>query len=40
MTRSTLSTYRLFSATGRQGVNYGRSVWHHPLLVFDPAATS
>jgi ureidoglycolate lyase len=30
-----LSTYHLFSASGRQGVNYGRSVWHHPLLVFD-----
>ncbi len=22
-----------FRATGRQGVNYGRNVWHHPLLV-------
>lgn len=30
------STYRLFAATGRQGVNYARKVWHHPLLVFDP----
>ena len=24
-----------FSATGRQGVNYARSTWHHPLLVVD-----
>ena len=22
-----------FLATGRQGVQYGRNVWHHPLLV-------
>ena len=29
-------TYRAFLATGRQGVNYGRNVWHHPLLVCDP----
>lgn len=29
------STYHLFSATGRQGVNYARNIWHHPLLVFD-----
>ena len=26
-------SYRAFRATGRQGVNYGRNVWHHPLLV-------
>jgi ureidoglycolate lyase len=25
-----------FRATGRQGVNYGRNVWHHPLLVLEP----
>ena len=25
--------YRAFAATGRQGVNYRRNVWHHPLLV-------
>jgi len=25
--------YRAFAATGRQGVNYGRNVWHHPLLI-------
>lgn len=30
-----LKTYRAFSATGRQGVNYARNVWHHPLLVCD-----
>jgi ureidoglycolate lyase len=28
-------TYRAFSATGRQGINYHRNVWHFPLLVFD-----
>ncbi len=27
------SSYRLFQATGRQGVNYARNAWHHPLLV-------
>jgi ureidoglycolate lyase len=26
-------SYRAFTATGRQGVNYARNVWHHPLLV-------
>ncbi|MBX9826593.1 MAG: ureidoglycolate lyase [Xanthobacteraceae bacterium] len=26
-------TYRAFRATGRQGVNYARNIWHHPLLV-------
>lgn len=26
-------TYRAFRASGEQGVNYGRNVWHHPLLV-------
>lgn len=30
-----LFSYRAFAATGRQGVNYARYVWHHPLLVFD-----
>ena len=29
------ASYRAFIATGRQGVNYARNVWHHPLLVFD-----
>ena len=28
-------TFRAFAATGRQGVNYHRNVWHFPLLVFD-----
>lgn len=28
-------TYRAFLATGRQGVNYARNIWHHPLLVLD-----
>jgi ureidoglycolate lyase len=27
------SSYRAFTASGRQGVNYARNVWHHPLLV-------
>ncbi|MCA0433403.1 MAG: ureidoglycolate lyase [Proteobacteria bacterium] len=28
-------TYQLFAATGQQGINYARNIWHHPLLVFD-----
>ena len=28
-------SYRAFLATGRQGVNYFRNIWHHPLLVLD-----
>jgi ureidoglycolate lyase len=31
-----LSTYRSFTASGRQGVNYARNVWHHPLIALDP----
>lgn len=27
------SSYCAFCATGWQGVNYAKSVWHHPLLV-------
>ena len=27
---------RAFAARGRQGVNYARNCWHHPLLVLDP----
>ena len=27
---------RCFRATGDQGVNYARGVWHHPLLVLQP----
>ncbi len=30
-----LPSFRLFLATGLQGINYGRNVWHHPLLVLD-----
>jgi len=28
-------SYRAFEASGEQGVNYHRNVWHHPLLVRD-----
>ena len=28
-------SFRAFAANGRQGINYAREVWHHPLLVFD-----
>lgn len=31
-------SYRAFYASGRQGVNYARNVWHHPLLVLDDGA--
>ncbi len=30
-------SYRAFSATGAQGVNYARNIWHHPLLVVEPS---
>lgn len=30
-------SYRAFTATGAQGVNYARNVWHHPLLVLEPS---
>lgn len=30
------ATYRAYRANGRQGVNYARNVWHHPLLVLEP----
>jgi ureidoglycolate lyase len=29
------ASFRAFEASGRQGVNYARNVWHHPLLVLD-----
>ena len=29
------ASFRAFSATGRQGINYARNTWHHPLLVLD-----
>jgi ureidoglycolate lyase len=32
------ASYRAFWASGRQGVNYARNVWHHPLLVLADAA--
>ena len=28
-----LGSYRAFKASGRQGINYARNAWHHPLLV-------
>jgi ureidoglycolate lyase len=28
-------TFRAFAASGHQGVNYARNIWHHPLLVLD-----
>jgi ureidoglycolate lyase len=27
------ASFRAFRASGRQGVNYARNTWHHPLLV-------
>ena len=30
-------SFRCFRASGFQGVNYARNVWHHPLLVFSPS---
>lgn len=32
----TPQSLQAFIATGQQGVNYARNVWHHPLLVLDP----
>jgi len=29
------ASIRAFRASGRQGINYARNVWHFPLLVFD-----
>lgn len=31
-------SFRAFGASGKQGVNYARNVWHHPLLTLDPHA--
>jgi ureidoglycolate lyase len=28
---------RCFRASGQQGINYSRNVWHHPVLVLAPA---
>ena len=30
-----VNTLHAFRATGRQGVNYARNVWHYPLLVLE-----
>ena len=30
-------SFHCFRATGKQGVNYARNVWHFPLLVFAPS---
>jgi ureidoglycolate lyase len=34
--RPTAADCAAFRAGGRQGVQYGRNVWHHPLLVLAP----
>jgi len=31
-----LSDLRAFVTNGKQGVNYGMGVWHHPLLILAP----
>ncbi|TCO75047.1 ureidoglycolate lyase, partial [Plasticicumulans lactativorans] len=33
-----LDAIRAFVTDGRQGVNYARGVWHHPLLTLERAA--
>jgi ureidoglycolate lyase len=33
------SSYRAFAANGKQGVNYARNCWHHPLLVLKDASS-
>ena len=30
------TSYRAFRASGEQGINYARGIWHHPLLVLQP----
>jgi ureidoglycolate lyase len=30
-----IKTLRAFRASGQQGINYARNVWHYPLLVLD-----
>jgi ureidoglycolate lyase len=32
------ASFRCFRATGRQGINYARNAWHHPLLVLEVAS--
>jgi ureidoglycolate lyase len=29
------ASFRAFSTTGCQGINYARNIWHHPLLVLE-----
>jgi ureidoglycolate lyase len=29
------TSFHAFSAAGRQGINYARNIWHHPLLVLE-----
>ena len=36
--RPTPESLRAFRATGRQGINFARNVWHHPLLMPAPGA--
>ena len=35
--RPTLQSLRAFRASGRQGINFARNVWHHPLLMPAPS---
>jgi ureidoglycolate lyase len=32
---SDVASFKAFTATGKQGVNYARSIWHFPLLVLN-----
>jgi ureidoglycolate lyase len=32
------ATLRVFRASGRQGINYARNVWHYPLLALESAS--
>ena len=32
-----VNSYRCFRASGQQGVNYARNIWHFPLLVLAPS---
>jgi len=36
--RPTPRSLRAFRASGRQGINFARNVWHHPLIMPAPAA--
>lgn len=35
-TRPAREALRIFVSDGRQGINFGRGVWHHPLLALAP----